>query len=118
MSSSLIFRRMLCFHQKRYLIQSISLSSSSSSSSSPSLSKDITSKMKKLLDDKPYRQVLNLFDKQTKPWKDTTIPMAIKACIYLNEHQRIQDIEEKLSPSSLNNRDIQTTLIQFHSENN
>jgi hypothetical protein len=72
--------------------------------------------MKKLMDDKEYKQVLDLFDKQTKPCNDVIIQMVIKACIHLNKHQRITDIQEKLSPQLLNNSYIQTTLIQFYSE--
>ncbi len=110
MNNSFMFRRILRFYQKTHTIQSISLSSSSSSS------KDIDLIMKKLMDDKEYKQVLDLFDKQTKPCKDTVTDMVIKACIHLNKHQRITDIQEKLSPQLLNNPYIQTTLIQFYSE--
>ncbi len=107
-----MFRRILCFYQKTHTIRSIPLSSSSSSSSS----KDVDSIMKKLMDDKEYKQVLDLFDKQTKPCNDVITQMVIKACIHLNKHQRITDIQEKLSPQLLNNSYIQTTLIQFYSE--
>jgi transcriptional regulator of NAD metabolism len=104
-----MFRRILCFYQKTHTIRSTPLSSSSSS-------KDINSIMKKLMDDKQYKQVLDLFDKQTKPCNDVITHMVIKACIHLNKHQRITDIQEKLSPQLLNNPYIQTTLIQFYSE--
>ncbi len=103
-----MFRRILCFYQKTHTIQSISLSSSSS--------KDIYSIMKKLMDEKQYKQVLDLFDKQTKPCNHFITYMVIKACIHLNKYQRITDIQEKLSPQLLNNPYIQTTLIQFYSE--
>ena len=108
MINSLIFRRILCFYEQRYRIQStLSLSSPSN---------EISFRMKKLLNEKQYREVLNLFDKQSKPWKNVTVQMALEASIYLNEHQRIVDIEKKLLPSSLNNSYIQRTLVQFYSK--
>ena len=108
MINSLIFRRILCFYEPRYRIQStLSLSSPSN---------EISSRMKKLLNEKQYREVLNLFDKQSKPWENVTVQMALEASIYLNEHQRIVDIEKKLPPSSLNNSYIQRTLVQFYSK--
>ncbi len=107
MNNSFIFRRILFFYQKIYPILSISSSSSS---------KNIYLTMKKLLDDKQYKQVLDLFDKQSNSCTNVIIDMAIKASIHLNEHQRIMDIEKKLLPTSLNNSYIQTTLIQYYSE--
>ena len=107
MNNSFILRRILFFYQKINPIPSIS---------SSSLSKNIYFTMKKLLDDKQYKQVLDLFDKQSNSCTDGVIDMAIKACIHLNEHQRIIDIEKKLLPTSLNNPYIQTALVQFYSK--
>ncbi|CAF0992679.1 unnamed protein product [Adineta steineri] len=69
------------------------------------------------MDNKQYKEALNLFDKQSKSPRDVIIYMGIKACIHLKEYQRIIEIEQKLSPAALNNPYIQTILIQFYMQN-
>ncbi|CAF3777532.1 unnamed protein product [Rotaria sp. Silwood1] len=115
MNNSFMFRWILSFYQKRCTIIFISSSSTSSNSSSPS--NNMYSTVKKLMDDKKYKQVLSLFDKQLDCCTDDIIHMVVKACSYLHEHQRITDIEQNLSSKSLNNSYIQTALLQFYIQN-
>ncbi|CAF1310395.1 unnamed protein product [Adineta steineri] len=87
------------------------------SSSSSSSSIQLGSTMKKLIDSKEYKKVLNLYDKHCEMCTDFAIDMTIKACIQLNDYERIKNIEKNLSTKSFNSSFIQTSLIQFHFQN-
>jgi hypothetical protein len=85
----------------------------SSSSSSSTFSK---STMKKLIDAKEYRKALDLLEKEGEKSSDIHINLALKACTRLHDYQYGKKIHKELSPSSLNNLFIQTSLIHFYSK--
>ncbi|CAF3185331.1 unnamed protein product [Rotaria socialis] len=70
--------------------------------------------MKSLVDSKQYEKALKLFNEQSQISTDFTINMAIKACTKLHDYQQGVNIKEKLSPKTLNNPYIQTSLIHFY----
>jgi hypothetical protein len=107
MNSLLMSRRILPIYQKIYKTSSISSSSAST---------NLYTTMKKLIDSKQYRQAADLFDQQSQYSTNGAINMALKACTSLKEYQRGISIHRQLSPHSLNDPYIQTSLIQFYSE--
>jgi hypothetical protein len=72
--------------------------------------------MKKLIDSKQYRKALDLFQKQSESRTDISINMAIEACTKLHDYQQGINIQQQLTPSSLNNSFIQRSLLDFHSK--
>jgi hypothetical protein len=65
--------------------------------------------MKKLLDHKQYKQVLDLFDKQSNSCTDVIINMAIKADVMKSIAARLgMDI------STMDNQKIENFLVQAH----
>ena len=72
--------------------------------------------MKKLIDCKQFRHALDVFDKQSHIADDLALNMALKACSNLQDYQRGLEIVRQLSPKSLNNPFIQTSLLHFYSE--
>ena len=78
-------------------------------------SRQIESRMKKLIDTKEYEQVLNLFDRHASSSTDITRTLALKACTKLHDAQRGRKIHRLLSDQSLRNSSIQTSLIHFYS---
>ncbi|CAF3834221.1 unnamed protein product [Rotaria magnacalcarata] len=79
-----------------------------------SSSNNLNSTMKSLVDSKQYEKALKLFNEQSQISTDFTINMAIKACTKLHDYQQGVNIKEKLSPKTLNNPYIQTSLIHFY----
>ncbi|CAF1219763.1 unnamed protein product [Adineta ricciae] len=70
--------------------------------------------MKKLIDSKRYRHALDIFDKQSHAADDFALNMALKACSNLPDYRRGLEIVRQLSPKSLNNPFIQTSLVHFY----
>ncbi len=71
--------------------------------------------MKELINLKQYQKALDLFE-QLKSSTDVTINLALKACTKSNNYEYGLKIREQLSPKSLNNPFIQTSLIHFYSK--
>ncbi|CAF1390885.1 unnamed protein product [Adineta ricciae] len=74
----------------------------------------LNARMKKLIDSKRYRQALDIFDKQSHAADDFALNMALKACSNLPDYRRGLEIVRQLSPKSLNNPFIQTSLVHFY----
>ena len=72
--------------------------------------------MKKLIDSKQFRHALDIFDKQSHIADHLALNMALKACSNLQDYQRGLEIVRQLSPKSLNNPFIQTSLVHLYSE--
>ena len=73
--------------------------------------------MKKLTESRQYRQVLDLFDQQSSiPSTSTALTLALKACTQLRARERGIRIHRQLSPQSLRDPYIRTSLIHFYSE--
>ncbi|CAF1249238.1 unnamed protein product [Rotaria magnacalcarata] len=70
--------------------------------------------MKTLIDSKEYKKALNLLYEHYDISTDFTKNMAIKACIRLHDYNEGHRILQKLSPTSLNDPYIQTSLIHFY----
>ncbi|CAF1523270.1 unnamed protein product, partial [Adineta ricciae] len=76
----------------------------------------LNAQMKKLIDSKQFRHALDIFDKQSHAADDFALNMALKACSNLPDYRRGLGIIRQLSPKSLNNPFIQTSLLHFYSE--
>ncbi|CAF1390815.1 unnamed protein product [Adineta ricciae] len=74
----------------------------------------LNARMKKLIDSKQFRHALDIFDKQSHAADDFALNMALKACSNLPDYRRGLEIVRQLSPKSLNNPFIQTSLIHFY----
>ncbi|CAF1414299.1 unnamed protein product [Rotaria magnacalcarata] len=70
--------------------------------------------MKTLIDSKEYKKALNLLYEHYDISTDFTKNMAIKACTKLHDYNEGHRILQKLSPTSLNDPYIQTSLIHFY----
>ncbi|CAM4776931.1 unnamed protein product [Rotaria magnacalcarata] len=78
------------------------------------LSNNLNSTMKTLIDSKEYKKALNLLYEHYDISTDFTKNMAIKACTKLHDYNEGHRILQKLSPTSLNDPYIQTSLIHFY----
>ncbi|CAF0944362.1 unnamed protein product [Adineta ricciae] len=74
----------------------------------------LNAQMKKLIDSKQFRHALDIFDKQSHAADDFALNMALKACSNLPDYRRGLGIVRQLSPKSLNNPFIQTSLVHFY----
>ena len=81
-----------------------------------SSSTELYAQMKKLIDSKQFRHALDIFNKQSHVADDLALNMALKACSNLQDYRRGLEIVRQLSPKSLNNPFIQTSLLHFYSE--
>jgi hypothetical protein len=72
--------------------------------------------MKKLIDARRYGDALDLFDRQSNVSTDSAFNLALKACTKLADKEHGIRIHQKLSPQSLQNPFIQTSLIHFYSK--
>jgi pentatricopeptide repeat protein len=72
--------------------------------------------MKKLIDSKRYKDALDLFDRHSNVPTDLAFNLALKACTKLADRGRGIRIHQKLSPQSLQDPFIQTSLIHFYSK--
>jgi hypothetical protein len=72
--------------------------------------------MKKLFDSKQYKKALDVFHEQSESRTDVSINIALKSCTMLRNYEYGKIIRQQLSSHSLNNKFIQTSLIQFYSE--
>jgi hypothetical protein len=76
----------------------------------------VNATMKKLIDARRYRDVPDLFNRQSQVSSDVTFNLALKSCSNLGDRERGIDIHQPLSPQALRNPFIQTSLIHFYSE--
>ncbi|CAF1504264.1 unnamed protein product [Rotaria magnacalcarata] len=74
----------------------------------------LDSTIKKLFDSKQYKEALNLFDQNFEISTDSTINMAIKACMISKDYKRGTRIQQRLSSKSRNNSYIQAALLFFY----
>ncbi|CAF2075455.1 unnamed protein product, partial [Rotaria magnacalcarata] len=65
---------------------------------------------------KQYKEALNLFDQNFEISTDSTIDMAIKACMISKDYKRGTRIQQRLSSKSRNNSYIQAALLFFYLE--
>jgi hypothetical protein len=72
--------------------------------------------MKMLIDSKRYKDALDLFDRQSNISTDSVFNLALKVCTKLADKERGIRIHQKLSPQSLQDPFIQTSLIHFYSK--
>ena len=79
------------------------------------VSQKLNSTMKQLIDNRRYRDVLDLFDRETQASTDATRTLALKACAKLGDCERGLRIHQQLSSKSLRNHFIQTSLIHLYS---
>ncbi|CAF1150597.1 unnamed protein product [Didymodactylos carnosus] len=70
--------------------------------------------MKKLIQCRQYKEVLDLFDRQSQVSTDATHTLALKACAKLRDRERGIRIHRQLSSQALQDPFIQTSLIHFY----
>lgn len=92
----------------------LSLSKTDNEKFSSSSSIKLNSTFKKLFDSKQFKEALNLLEQNFEKCTDSTIDMAIKACTLSKDYKRGIHIQQRLSSSSLNNCNIQASLLHFY----
>ncbi|CAF1100411.1 unnamed protein product [Didymodactylos carnosus] len=70
--------------------------------------------MKKLIESRQYKEVLDLFDRQSQVFTDSTLTLALKACAKLCDRERGIRIHRQLSSQALRDSFTQTSLIHFY----
>ena len=82
------------------------------------LHSSLSGKMKKMIDARQYKDVLDLLERQSQPVDDTVFNIALKACTKLNAFHHGIKLHQQLSEKSLANPFIQSSLIHFYSKYN
>ncbi len=77
---------------------------------------NLSSSMKKLIDAQKYQQALDLFHQNSKYASDVAINLALTACTKLKNLEEGITIHQHLSPQSMNNSFINTSLIHLYSK--
>ncbi len=70
--------------------------------------------MKKLVDSKQYREVLDVFDEKSQVSIDQEINLALKVCTLSKQCERGAKIVKQLSQQSIYNPYIQVSLLQLY----
>ncbi len=81
---------------------------------------DYGSQMKKLNDNRQFKEAIELYEnqikKQNKRISTLSVNQALKACIELDDIKRAKEISQNLSLSMTNNSFILANIIRLHSK--